>query len=73
MIFHQEKMTSTGYTFNRLEDLDIGQFRMEIQAFRDRQGEVFQKSAPRTLTFELTLPEITEVPEILSPELQYAQ
>ena len=73
LIIHQEKATGSQYNFSRLEDLDVGFFRVEIRAIREREGEVFQQSSLQTRTFELTLPEITEVPEILSPELQYVQ
>ena len=73
LVFHQEKALTPGYTFNKLEDLDVGPFRLEVQAFREKDGEIFQESSVQTVPFELTLPEITEIPEILSPELQYAR
>ncbi len=73
LVFSQEKLKSTQYTFYKLEDLDVGRFRVEIQSFRERNGQIFQQSSVQTRRFELTLPEITEIPEILSPELQYVQ
>ncbi len=73
LVFHQEKLAATGYTFSRLEDLDVGGYTLEIQAFREKDGEIFQQSELHTVPFELTLPEITVLPEILSPELQYAR
>ena len=73
LVFHQEKLTATGYTFNRLEDLDVGGYTLEIQAFREKDGKIFQQSDLLSIPFELTLPEITVLPEILSPELQYAR
>jgi len=72
-LFREEKLTTTQYTFNKLEELDVGSFRIEIQAVREKEGDVLQQSPVVTVPFELTLPEITELPEILSPELQYAR
>ena len=72
LVFHQEEMATTQYTFNKLEDLDVGVYRVEVQALRELDGRVFQQSSVQARIFELTLPEITEIPEILSPELQYA-
>ena len=72
-LFGEEKWQSTQYNFNKLEDLDIGRFNFRIQAVREKDGMVFQESPVLELPFELTLPEITEIPDILSPEQQYAQ
>ncbi len=72
-LFGEEKWQSTQYNFNRLEDLDVGRFNFRIQAVREKDGEVFQESPVLELPFEVTLPEITEIPDILSPEQQYAQ
>ncbi|OQY35229.1 MAG: hypothetical protein B6241_01660 [Spirochaetaceae bacterium 4572_59] len=73
MVFHRDKMKLPEYTFTKMEDLNVGSFVLEIQAFREKNGVIFQKSSVQTVPFELTLPEITEIPEILSPELQYAR
>jgi hypothetical protein len=72
-LFGEEKWTGSQYTINRLEDLDVGRFRFKIQAVREEDGDVFQESPVLELPFELTLPDITEIPDILSPEKQYAQ
>jgi len=71
-VFKEDKWTGTRYTFSKLEELNVGRFRLEIKALRVRNGQTFQESPVRTVPFELTLPEITVVPDILSPELQYA-
>ncbi|QEN08590.1 hypothetical protein EXM22_11560 [Oceanispirochaeta crateris] len=71
-LFKEDKWETTKYTFNKLEDLDVGRFRFEIQAVRERNNQIFQESPVLSVPFELTLPEITEIPDILSPERQYA-
>ncbi|MDC7235037.1 MAG: hypothetical protein PQJ58_17525 [Spirochaetales bacterium] len=72
-VFREDKWSGTEYTFNKLEELDTGLFRFEVQAVREMDGKVFQESAVQSVPFELTLPEISEIPDILSPELQYAR
>ena len=71
-IFKEEKWSKTQYNFTKLEDLNIGRFRFEVQAVREMDGKIFQESSVLGVPFELTLPEIAEIPDILSPELQYA-
>ena len=71
-LFGEEKWDNSQYTYNRLEDLDVGRFRFKIQAVREKDGETLQESPVLEVPFELTLPDITEIPDILSPEKQYA-
>lgn len=72
-VFKEDKWNRTQYNFNKLEELDIGRFRFEVQAVREKDRDVFQESSVLTVPFELTLPEIADIPDILSPELQYAR
>ena len=71
-VFKEDKWDKAQYTFSKLEDLDVGRFRFEVQAVRERNGQVFQESPALSVPIELTLPEITEIPDIFSPERQYA-
>jgi FecR protein len=71
-VFKEEKWSRTQYNFNKLEKLNIGRFNFEVQAVREMGGKIFQESSVLSVPFELTLPEIADIPDILSPELQYA-
>ncbi|MDA3955718.1 FecR domain-containing protein [Oceanispirochaeta sp.] len=71
-VFKEEKWVKTQYTFNKLEDLNVGDFRFEVQAIREKDGQILQESPVLSVPMELTLPEIIKIPDILSPELQYA-
>ncbi len=72
-VFKEDKWSGTNYNFSKLEDLDVGAFRFDVQAVRELDGRVFQESSVLSVPFQLTLPEIDEIPDILSPELQYAR
>ncbi len=73
MVFREDKWSGTNYNFRKLEDLDVGAFRFDVQAVRELDGRVFQESPVLNVPFQLTLPEIDDIPDILSPELQYAR
>jgi hypothetical protein len=72
----EQTVKSTRYDFTELDQLDVGTFYVEIQAFRENRDvnpPIIQTSPVVRSTFSLFLKETYEQPNIISPDVQYTR